>query len=213
MENTIRYSERIESTRLLGPGDRAVLWVFGCCFDCPGCIAYNFKHGTYNEEDVDSMVEWILSTGKNDITISGGEPMLHAKALGEMIERVRKVRNIGVIVYTGFLYEDLIDKADYDDGINYFLHQIDVLIDGPFVEGKNNNEPYRGSSNQRVLQLTGRYTEKVEAYYFNNQGRKIEVRLNGDKTLMIGVPSKDQAAIWNNIKSLGDKNNKKEKCE
>lgn len=205
MENIIRYSERIESTQLLGPGERAVLWVFGCCFDCPGCIAYNFKYGSYYEETVDAMVDWVLSTGKSDITISGGEPMLQAKALGAMIEGVRKVRNVGVIVYTGYLYEDLINKVYCDEGIKHFLRQTDVLIDGPYVEEKNNNEPYRGSANQRVIQLTGRYSERVEEYYFSNKGRNIEVRLNGDKTLMIGVPSKDQAAIWNNIKKLGGK--------
>lgn len=87
MEKTIRYSERIESTRLLGPGDRAVLWVFGCCFDCPGCIAYNFKHGSYYEDTVDSIVDWILSTGKKDITISGGEPMLQAEKLATVLDR------------------------------------------------------------------------------------------------------------------------------
>lgn len=210
MEKIIRYSERIESTKLLGPGDRAVIWVFGCCFDCHGCIAYNFKYGSYFEETVDSMADWILSTGKSEITISGGEPLLQAKALAEMIEIVRKVRNIGVVVYTGYLYEDLLDKVHYDEGIKQFLSQIDVLIDGPYVEEENNNEPYRGSSNQRIIQLTNRYSEIIEDYYFNDQGRKIEVRLNREKTLMIGVPSKDQAAIWSNIKILGEKTNNTE---
>ena len=204
MEKTIRYSERIESTQLLGPGDRAVLWVFGCCFDCPGCIAYNFKHGSYYEDTVDSIVDWILSTGKNDITISGGEPMLQAEKLATVLEHVRQVRDMGVIVYSGYIYEDLLVRAGKDDEIHRFLNNIDILIDGPFVESLNNNDPYRGSSNQRILQLTNRYADVVDEYYYNKNGRKIEVRLKRDKTLMVGVPSKDQAEIWKNIKNIGE---------
>lgn len=204
MEKTIRYSERIESTRLLGPGDRAVLWVFGCCFDCPGCIAYNFKHGSYYEDTVDSIVDWILSTGKKDITISGGEPMLQAEKLATVLEHVRQVRDMGVIVYSGYIYEDLQLKAEKDDGIHRFLNNIDILIDGPFVEALNDNNPYRGSSNQRIISLTSRYSEVIEDYYYKEEGRKIEVRMSGEKTLMIGVPSKDQAEIWRQIKNLGE---------
>lgn len=204
MEKTIRYSERIESTQLLGPGDRAVLWVFGCCFDCPGCIAYNFKHGSYYEDTVDSIVDWILSTGKNDITISGGEPMLQAEKLATVLEHVRQVRDMGVIVYSGHIYEDLLVRAEKDDGIHRFLNSIDILIDGPFVESLNNNDPYRGSSNQRIISLTSRYSDVIEDYYYKQEGRKIEVRISGEKTLMIGVPSKDQAEIWRQIKNLGE---------
>lgn len=204
MEKTIRYSERIESTQLLGPGDRAVLWVFGCCFDCPGCIAYNFKHGSYYEDTVDSIVDWILSTGKNDITISGGEPMLQAEKLATVLEHVRQVRDMGVIVYSGYIYEDLLVRAEKDDGIHRFLNSIDILIDGPFVESLNNNDPYRGSSNQRIISLTSRYSDVIEDYYYKQEGRKIEVRISGEKTLMIGVPSKDQAEIWRQIKNLGE---------
>ncbi len=204
MEKTIRYSERIESTRLLGPGDRAVLWVFGCCFDCPGCIAYNFKHGSYYEDTVDSIVDWILSTGKKDITISGGEPMLQAEKLATVLEHVRQVRDMGVIVYSGYIYEDLQLKAQKDDGIHRFLNNIDILIDGPFVEALNDNDPYRGSSNQRIISLTSRYSEVIEDYYYKEEGRKIEVRMSGEKTLMIGVPSKDQTEIWRQIKNWGE---------
>ena len=70
VETVIQYSEKIESTNLLGPGKRAVLWVFGCCFDCPGCIAYNFKHGTYIEDTAENLAQWFLETKNDDITIS-----------------------------------------------------------------------------------------------------------------------------------------------
>ena len=203
-ESMIRYSEKVANTTLFGPGDRAVLWVFGCCFDCPGCIAYNFKHGKYTEETAENLAEWFLGTGKDGITISGGEPMMQAALLSEMVDRIRGRRNIGVVVYTGFYYEELLKRAKVDQGIADFLQQIDILIDGPYMAELNHNEPYRGSSNQRIISLTNRYKDEIEEYYYRSEGRKVEVRISDDKTLMIGVPSMDQAAIWQNIKKLGE---------
>lgn len=201
----IRYSEKIDSTKLLGPGERAVLWVHGCCFDCPGCIAWNFRYGTFREETAEKLAEWVLSTSATGITISGGEPMLQAAELARMLEVVREKMDIGVIVYTGYVYETLLEKAGEEEGIRDFLRQIDLLIDGPYLEKQNNNEPFRGSSNQRILPLTERYKDLIEGYYHQSKGRQIEVRLQGDKTLMVGIPSKDQAAIWQRIKDLGSK--------
>lgn len=201
----IKYSEKIEQTTLLGPGERAVLWVYGCCFDCPGCIAYNFKHGTFLEAEEEKLAEWFLETDMKDITISGGEPMLQAEALSKMLQIVRQKRDVGVIVYSGFLYEDLLEKGRDDEGIKKFLSEIDILIDGPYLEEQNENTPYRGSSNQRIIPLTNRYLDQIDEYYYDTNGRKVEIRVSGEKTLMVGVPSKDQAAIWSNIKALGEK--------
>ena len=199
----IRYSEKIDSTELLGPGERAVLWVHGCCFDCPGCIARSFRYGAYREATVEQLAEWILSISAPGITISGGEPLLQAAELARLLKMVREKREIGVIVYTGFVYESLLDRAAEEEGIRDFLSQIDLLIDGPYLEEQNNNDPFRGSSNQRILPLTERYKDQIESYYQQQRGRQIEVRLQGDKTLMVGIPSRDQAAIWQRIKGLG----------
>lgn len=200
----IKYSEKIESTELLGPGERAVLWVYGCCFDCPGCIATNFKQGSYLEASEEELSEWFLTSGMSDITISGGEPMLQAEALAKMLRMIREKREIGVIVYSGFVYEDLLKRAKEEQGIEAFLAEIDLLIDGPYMEEKNDNQPFRGSANQRIIPLTDRYIDKIDAYYHHTNGRQVEVRLSGEKTLMVGVPSKDQAAIWDRIKALSE---------
>ena len=198
----IRYSAKVEQTQVLGPGKRAVLWVHGCCFDCPGCIAPGFKEGSYTEADPQTLARWYLDLDAEGLTISGGEPMLQAEALARMIREIRGVRDTGVIVYTGFVYETLLEKARQDDGIQSFLEQIDLLIDGPYIQERNHGEPYRGSDNQRLLALTDRYSEQLKSYYAGQQGRQIEIRISGENTLLVGVPSRDQAEIWNNIKSM-----------
>ena len=93
MNGVIRYSEKIDSTKLLGPGERAVLWVHGCCFDCPGCIAWNFRYGTFREETAEKLAEWVLSTSATGITISGGEPMLQAAELARMLEVENRIEH------------------------------------------------------------------------------------------------------------------------
>lgn len=197
----IKYSERIEETEVLGPGKRAVLWVFGCCFDCKGCIAKNFRTGDYSVASPKELADWYLTTSSDGLTISGGEPMLQAEALSEMIMEIKKERDTGIIVYTGFTYEELLKKPECKN----FLNCIDLLIDGRYIEEENNNEPYRGSANQQIIPLTDRYKGRINSYYLSSKGRPIEIRADKEKTLMIGVPAKDQAVIWENIKKLGKK--------
>lgn len=198
----IRYSAKVEQTRVLGPGKRAALWVQGCCFDCPGCIAPGFKEGSYTEAAPEELARWYLGLEAEGLTISGGEPMLQAGALARMVAAIRRVRDTGVIVYTGFVYETLLEKARQDAGIRQLLGQIDLLIDGPYIRERDHGEPYRGSANQRLLALTGRYRKELDTYYAGGQGRQIELQLSGRQTMLVGVPSRDQAEIWKNIKAL-----------
>lgn len=202
----IQYSERIEETELLGPGRRAVLWVYGCCFHCPGCLAQNYKYGSYAQASPKELAGWYLGTRAEGLTISGGEPMLQAGALSELIEIIRIKRDVGVIVYTGYTYAQLLKKAQQDDGIRRFMALADIIIDGPYKQEEDNNEPYRGSANQNIIQLTGRYSQQVDSYYYKQKGRKVEVIINSGKTLLVGVPSKDQAGIWLKMKELGKRN-------
>ena len=138
------------------------------------------------------------------LTISGGEPMLQAGALSEMLERIRAERDCGVIVYTGFVYENLLKKHDPD--ILRFLRQIDLLIDGPYIQELDHNQPYRGSENQRFLPLTERYRKELETYYKAAQSQQIELHFSEQRTMMAGVPGREQADIWRKIKELGERN-------
>lgn len=202
----IQYSERVDDTELLGPGTRAVLWVYGCCFDCPGCVAQNYRKGAYKTADVDELVKWYAHTGAEGLTISGGEPMLQAEGLAQMIKGIREIKDCGVIIYSGFHYEQLLEMSKENSGIRDLLEETDILIDGPYLKKEDHNEPYRGSANQRILRLSQRYEEElINSYYYETKGRKIDIRLSNQKTVMIGVPSKEQVEIWGKIKALGDK--------
>ena len=56
--------------------------------------------------------------------------------------------------YTGFTYEALVKKSESDSVIGEILSNIDVLIDGKFeLDKKSLNFKFRGSSNQRIIDL------------------------------------------------------------
>lgn len=200
--SALRYGARVGATSVLGPGRRAAIWVYGCCFSCEGCIAPGFREGAWETASPEEMADWYLRQQADGLTISGGEPMLQAAALADMLDCIRRRTDCGVIVYTGFVWEALQEKARADEGVRRLLSRIDLLIDGPYVASLDDNKPYRGSSNQRLIPLTERYRGALYTYY-SGGSRAMEIHLSGQGTLMVGVPGREQAEIWKHIKQLG----------
>ena len=59
---------------------------------------------------------------------------------------------MNVWAYTGFTYEELLEKGNED--ILKFLSEIDVLIDGKFeIDKKSLDLQFRGSTNQRIIDV------------------------------------------------------------
>ena len=76
---------------------------------------------------------------------------MQAAALVPLAEAV-KVRGKNLMVYTGYQYEQLVHMEQ--PGVQRLLSLADLLVDGPFVLAeKDLTLPYRGSSNQRVIDL------------------------------------------------------------
>lgn len=201
----IRYGERIHRTKVLGPYERSSIWVHGCCFSCEGCIGKHYKHGNYIESSPEELAQWFLQDKEiSHLTLSGGEPMLQAESLNSMIREIRKHRDTGVIVYTGFTYEALKDKSREDKSIRTFLDCIDILIDGPYIEKLDNNRPYVGSANQNIILLTDRYNDVYKDYYYGAKGRRVELNFQNDKTILVGIPGKEQREMWLRIKKMGE---------
>ena len=147
------YDESISN----GLGWRAVLFVSGCPHNCPGChnkVAQSFDYGEeFNESQIiERIKENSILSG---ITVSGGEPLCkeNIAEVNKFIENVRKEKpGFNVWCYTGYTLEEL--KNRNDDITNETLKNIDVLVDGRFVESRKNPEiKFRGSDNQRILDL------------------------------------------------------------
>ncbi len=144
---------------MLGPGRRAVIWVQGCPFACRNCIVPESWDATAGTEvAVAELVEWILAQPDIEgVTLSGGEPMAQAGALTQLIREVVAQRDLGVVCYTGYTHEHL--RSHGTPAQQQLLQQIDLLIDGVYLEQRHADLLWRGSANQRLLCLTKRYRE------------------------------------------------------
>ena len=135
-----------------GPGLRASIYLAGCYHKCPGC--HNPQSWDMNggkEMEVDEIVEILKQSGHTKFTITGGDPFYQPTGLLELVVRIRKeIPGSNIWCYTGFLFEDLLDREE----MVLILKNIDVLVDGPFIqELRDESLTYRGSSNQRVLEI------------------------------------------------------------
>ena len=153
----IRVSSDITFDSIVdGSGLRMVIWTQGCMHNCIGC--HNPQtHSLCGGYEVDT--KDIINTIKDlklqkGITLSGGEPFLQAEALEEIAKEAKKYK-LDVWSYTGFTFEELLDKNNphYLKNIK-LLNQIDVLVDGKFIENKKDiGLRFRGSSNQRIIDV------------------------------------------------------------
>lgn len=129
-----------------GEGLRTVFWCQGCLHHCPGChnpTTWDMSAGFIwtTDELVNFYLRQDLQSG---ITISGGDPFYQPVALLDLLQKLKQYQ-INIWVYTGFLFEEL-DK--------HILQYIDVLVDGPFIEGQKDLSLYfKGSTNQRIINI------------------------------------------------------------
>ena len=154
------YDESISN----GLGWRAVLFVSGCPHNCPGChnkVAQDYNYGKkFNKQEIiDRIMENSILKG---ITISGGEPLCQEN-IPEVLDFIKEVKakrpNFNVWCYTGYTLEQL--KERNDETTNNCLNEIDVLVDGRFVEAKKDPTlRFRGSANQRIIDIHKSIAEK-----------------------------------------------------
>lgn len=136
-----------------GEGIRSVIWCQGCIHNCPGCHnpeTHPFDGGFLVE--VNDVCNQIANLEFQDgITLSGGDPLCQVDAC---LEIAKFCQNIGLNVwcYTGYKIEDLLKRSKKENKLREFLENIDILVDSPFImELKSYDVPFRGSSNQRLI--------------------------------------------------------------
>ena len=148
-----------------GEGLRTVIWTQGCSHNCPSCHnpnTHDFNGGDL--VDVEDVVERLEELeGQAGVTFSGGDPMFQPKACAYLAKKVHEL-NMNVWAYTGFTYEELINSNNKD--ILKFLNEIDILIDGKFeLDKRSLNLEFRGSSNQRIIDVKKSLNEKKVIEY------------------------------------------------
>jgi anaerobic ribonucleoside-triphosphate reductase activating protein len=175
-------------TKALGPGIRSVVWVQGCPFHCEGCFSPNWIKKQQNEAWAPlDLAKMLVFPEMEGITISGGEPMDQADGVLELIQDVKKINSkSSIVIYTGYTIATL-RKRHAGHPIHELLRTVDVLIDGLYVQQKNDNKGLRGSNNQKIHHLTDRYLN----FDFENDQRIQEYYIRENEIQIVGIP--DQA--------------------
>lgn len=152
-----------------GPGVRVSLFVSGCTRHCPGCFqpeTWSFDHGQpFIWKTQHQIFELLQPDHIEGLTILGGEPLepSNQRDLLPFVEAVRReFLSKTIWVYTGFTFEELMSRTgEYGAVTESLLSQLDILVDGPFIEAKKDLRlKFCGSSNQRLIDL--RKTKEAE---------------------------------------------------
>ncbi|WP_208975908.1 anaerobic ribonucleoside-triphosphate reductase-activating protein [Pseudovibrio exalbescens] len=140
-----------------GPGTRCTLFVSGCVHKCPGCYnARTWKPESglpFTEAAEDQIITDLTDPiiKRRGLSLSGGDPLFpgNVEAVARLVARVRReAPGKDIWLWTGYTFESMTSAQ------REVLHDIDVLIDGKFVQALHDPRlKWRGSSNQRIIDV------------------------------------------------------------
>lgn len=167
-----------------GEGVRVSLFVSGCLNHCAGCFnedAQSFEYGQpYTEDTEADILKAVSPLYIAGLSLLGGDPLWQSPDdIMQLRQLCDKVHEMGktVWLWSGFIWEELLLKTQMRNPCSTDLERwllvadCDVFVDGPFVQNAQNLAlPWRGSSNQRVID--------VKQSLFN--GGRVSLWLNGE---------------------------------
>ena len=151
----LRLAGLVKESVVDGPGIRLVVFVQGCPHHCQGCHnpASHDPAGGYNSSTEELLGELDKNKLISGLTLSGGEPFGQLDAMVELAAGAKK-RKLSVMVYTGYIFEELLTMGTDDNRVTQLLKLTDILVDGPFIlEQRDIGLAFRGSGNQRLIDV------------------------------------------------------------
>lgn len=157
----IKYADMINGT-----GIRVSLFVSGCTHACKNCFnveTWNPKYGEkFTEKQEDEIIAFFKKYGKTikGISILGGDPT-YPENIDPLIKFIKRFKSElpdrDIWIWSGFTWEEILADPQKKELISL----CDVLIDGRFINKlKDLNLKWRGSSNQRVIDIQKSFSTK-----------------------------------------------------
>lgn len=176
----------------LGPGERIGVWVQGCSKGCCGCISpelQTFDAPSIKETKVaEILLDMVAQRNYHRLTISGGDPFEQPEELKLLLQRIRKQFD-DILVYTGYTYKEILNGCCGQAGFD-ILQNIDVLIDGRYIENRNNRQCIlRGSDNQKIIFLN-EHSRKDYCVYLQ-EPRKMETFCHNGMMILVGIMNRE----------------------
>ena len=145
-----------------GDGCRVSLFVSGCRNHCRGCFneeTWDFSYGSvFTPIEENEIIESCNKSYIAGLSILGGDPFEEENqiCLVDFIEKFKKKCPTKTLwMYTGYVLDRdlLFGQRKWVEGVtDRILTQVDVLVDGPFIQAQRDlSLRFRGSSNQRLL--------------------------------------------------------------
>ena len=162
-----------------GEGVRISLFVSGCtrrCKDCFNAVAWDFSYGKPFDESVrESIYEGLKADYIAGLSLLGGEPLEpeNQRALLPFVKEVKKrFPEKSIWCYTGNVFDPatglLKEQEKNTEVTEELISLFDVLVDGEFIEAqKNIRLKFRGSSNQRILDVKKSKISKRRVFYLD----------------------------------------------
>ena len=156
-----------------GPGRRLVIWTQGCNFHCPGCFNPDTHPLNGGENmDVERLAERINTDSAIDgITISGGEPLLHAKALEQLLYLLTP--SLTKILYSGYSVNEIANNSE----LMHVIRLFDLAIMGRYEQSLDH--PYLGKKFMKM-------TDRVDINYFK-PNFFVEYSMNNGQITKTGI--------------------------
>lgn len=140
-----------------GPGRRSSVLFQYCPLKCKGCYVpqlHSKNAGT--TVSVKKLVALLLDPNfeRDGVTILGGEPFAQADGLLALVKELRSKNCPHIVCYSGYTLEALREKSVAQPSIGTILDEINVLIDGAYIESRAAEAGlWTGSGNQRVIDM------------------------------------------------------------
>ena len=160
-----------------GSGLRVVLWLSGCSHKCNGCQnpqTWDANSGIpFDESAKEELFRELDKDYISGLTLTGGDPLFESNldSVLKLVTEVNKKYNMthdkirlsspqkSIWIYSGYTWEDILDE-DYNflemhDALRQaIIAQCNVFVDGQYKESQRDiTIPYRGSKNQRVIDI------------------------------------------------------------
>ena len=138
-----------------GPGMRRVYFAQGCKHNCEGCFnkdTHDFNGGEL--KDMDELIDDAIGNPMlKGVTFSGGDPLEQAESFVYMAKAFKKA-GLNIWCYTGYTFEEILDRMEENKELKELINNIDVLVDGKFqLNNKKEGLKFRGSTNQRLINI------------------------------------------------------------